>query len=136
MDSQRTTGSSDSLPIRRLDASNAARYRNNSGVRDSMFTAVRDSARWVEMWRRLTARHSPARPAPPIDFEQEIALVATLGEQRTGGYAITIEAAIDHGGYVEAHVRRRVPGRGCGVAGMLTTPADVVLIPRREVGRR
>jgi hypothetical protein len=129
----RTTATSDSLPIRRLEASNAVIYRYNSGIPDSSFTTIRDAVRWEEMWRRLTARHGPPRPPPPIDFDQEMALVATLGTQRSGGYAITIDATIDRGTFVEAHVSRRAPGPDCGVTAALTAPADVAIVPRREV---
>jgi hypothetical protein len=132
-DSQRTAPTSDSLPIRRLDASIAGIYRFNSGIRDSTFTTIRDLVRWEEMWRRLSAQHRPAQSPPPVDFQKEMVVVATLGERRTGGYAITIEAVSDRGAYLEAHVWRRAPGRDCGVGGMLTTPADVAIVPRREV---
>ena len=118
---------------RGLEDSNAAVYRYNSGIPDSSFTTIRDAVRWEDMWRRLTARHGPPRPPPPIDFNQDMALVATLGTQRTGGYTITIDAAIDRGTVVEAHVSRRAPGRECGVTAALTAPADVAIVPRREV---
>ena len=108
-------------------------YRYNSGIPDSSFTTIRDAVRWQEMWRRLTAGHGPARSAPPIDFEQEMALVATLGTRRSGGYTITIDSAIDRGTFVEAHVSRRAPGRDCGVTGALTAPADVAIVRRRDV---
>lgn len=98
-----------------------------------MLAVVRDAAAWEDMWRRLTARHSPARSAPPIDFGKEMAVVAALGARSHGGYAITIEAVIDRGTYLEAHLRRSSPGRRCGVSGAQTTPADVVVVPRREV---
>ncbi len=60
-------------------------------------------------------------------------MVATLGERRTTGYVITIEAVSDRGAYLEAHIWRRAPGRDCGVGGMVTAPADVAIVPRREV---
>ena len=132
-DGPRTSATSDSLPIRRLEDSNAAVYRYNSGIPDGSFTTIRDAVRWEDMWRRLTARHGPPRPPPQIDFNQEMALVVTLGTQRTGGYTITIDAAIDRGSVVEAHVSRRAPGRECGVTAALTAPADVAIVPRREV---
>lgn len=132
-DHQRTTVTSDSLTIRRFDASNVGIYRYNSGIRDSTFVIVRDAVRWEHMWRVLTARHGPPRPPPPIDFQNEMALVATLGERPTGGYAITIEAVIDRGAYIEAHVLRRAPGPDCGVTGAISAPADVAIVPRRQV---
>ena len=132
-DSQPTSGIADSLPIRRFEESYAAIYRYTSGVRDSTFTVIRDGVRWEEMWRRLSAQHGPPRPPPPIDFEREMALVATQGVQRSGGYTIAIEAAIDRGSHVEAHVSRHAPGPSCGVIAMLTTPADIAIVPRREV---
>ena len=132
-DSQRTAATSDSLPIRRLEPSIAGIYRFNSGIRDSTFTTIRDVIRWEDVWRRLSAQHRPARSPPPIDFQKEMAVVATLGERRTTGYAITIEAVSDRGAYLEAHVWRRAPGRDCGVGGALTAPADVAIVPRREV---
>ena len=130
-DSQSATLGADSVPLRRFAEPVAAVYRHNSGVRDSMLAVVRDTAGWEDMWRRLTARHSPV-PLPAIDFGKEMAVVVALGQRSHGGYAIRIEAVIDRGTYLEAHVQRRAPGRGCGVTGALTTPADVVVIPRRE----
>ena len=135
-DSRRTTAAADSLPIRRLDESSVAIFRYSSGIRDSTFITIRDAARWEDMWRRLTAQHGPARPAPPIDFQKEMALVATMGGQRSGGYTITIESVVDRGGYVEVHVSRRAPGPRCGTIAMLTAPADVAIVPRREVEAR
>ena len=132
-DSQPATATPDSLPIRRLEESSAAIFRYSSGIRDSTFTVVRDPARWEEMWRRLTAQHGPPQSAPPIDFQKEMALVATLGQQRSGGYTITIESAIDRGAYVEVRVARRAPGPKCGTIAMLTAPADVAIVPRREM---
>jgi hypothetical protein len=132
-DTLRTVAHSDSLPIRRPEAPTVGIYRTNSGIRDSTFTIVRNAAHWAEVWERLTARHSPNRSPPSIDFEHEMALVATLGERRTGGYAITIETALDRGAYLEAHVLRRAPGSACGVGGALRAPADVAIIPRRDV---
>lgn len=135
-DTQRTTPTSDSLPIRRLDESSATIFRYSSGIRDSTFTTVRDAARWEELWRQLSAQHGPAQPPPPIDFQKEMALVATMGAQRSGGYTITIESVIDRGGYLEVHVSRRAPGPRCGTIAMLTAPADVAIVPRREVDVR
>jgi hypothetical protein len=130
------TARSDSLPIRRFESSTAGIYRTNSGIGDSTFTILRNAADWQEVWQRLRARHFPTRPLPPIDFEQEMALVATLGARRTGGYAISIETVIDRGAYLEAHVLRRAPGSDCGVGGALSAPADVAIIPRRDVAVR
>ena len=62
-----------------------------------------------------------------------MALVATMGTQRSGGYTIAIESAIDRGAYLEVHVSRRAPGARCGTVAMLTAPADVAIVPRREV---
>ena len=131
-DSERATVTADSLPIRRLEESSAAIFRYSSGIRDSTFTTIRDAASWEEVWRRLTAQHGPPRSAPPIDFQKEMALVATFGAQRSGGYTITIERAIDRGASVEVHVTRRAPGPKCGTIAMLTAPADVAIVPRRE----
>jgi hypothetical protein len=135
-DSQRATSTPDFLPIRRLDESSAAIFRYSSGIRDSTFTTARDLARWEDLWRRLTAQHGPPQSAPPIDFQKEMVLVATMGAQRSGGYTITIESAVDRGAYLEVHVSRRAPGPRCGTIAMLTAPADVAIVPRREVEAR
>ena len=132
-DSQPRTATPDSLPIRRLDESSAAIFRYSSGIRDTSFTTVRDPARWDDLWHRLTAQHGPPQSAPPIDFQKEMAFVATLGTQRSGGYSILIESAVDRGAYLEVHVSRRAPGPRCGTIAMLTAPADVAIVPRREV---
>lgn len=122
----------ESLLLRRFPDSVAMAFRYHSSLRDSGVTVVRDAASWEAMWRSLTAKYTPARPLPTIDFAKEMAIVAALGERSTGGYSIRIEAVLDRDTYGETHVRRTAPGRGCGVPGMQTAPADVVVVPRRN----
>ena len=124
------------MPMRRFPESVAATWRQHSGLQDSGVTLVRDSRAWEGMWRALTASYSPVPALPVIDFSKEMVIVAALGERHTGAYAIKIEAILDRETYGEAHVRRTVPGRGCGVPGMRSAPADIVVVPRREWGVR
>jgi len=103
----------------------------NSGMTESTRLVVRDAATWASTWSRIWTV-KPAPPLPAIDFSREMVIVVGLGTRPTGGYSIAVESAATEAGNLNVVVRTDTPGGGCLSAQMLTSPVDVVRVPRTE----
>lgn len=108
-------------------------FRVNSGLEDRARLVVRDEQTWTQVWSRIVANHSPRPATPRVDFSTKMVLVAAAGTKRSGGHDIEItgfDAAAS-----SASVLNVVPGNTCMTTAALTTPVDIVLVPRvaREV---
>jgi protease stability complex PrcB-like protein len=89
---------------------------------------VRDEQTWKLTWPRLSGERSIP---PAIDFAHSMVLVAALGERPTSGYFVTIDdVRVVSEGALAAVVKESVPGPGCGVLQVTTTPALAVVVPR------
>jgi protease stability complex PrcB-like protein len=89
---------------------------------------VLDQQDWEIAWPHLSGENS----APPaVDFVRSMVLIAALGERPTSGYFVDIrDARIVPGGRLAAVVDESVPGPGCSVLDVTTTPAIAVVVPR------
>ena len=112
------------VPITRLrDAPSA--FTSYSGLSDSALLVVRDSSAWRDLWQRINRVFIPAPPAPVVDFQQEMIVVAALGRRPTAGHDIMIEGAEQDSTGIEIVVRRSEPAPGCPVAAAVTQPVDM-----------
>jgi hypothetical protein len=88
---------------------------------------VRDPARWDQVWAEV----QPSRTAPPpVDFAGQVALVACLGERRTGGYAIEIVAVEVGETELVVTVRETAPLPGAMTSQALTQPYHAVRVAK------
>ena len=71
---------------------------------------------------------------PIVDFTQNGVLLLSMGQQRTGGYAIRLidEAMHVAGGSAEIKVRWQEPDPGMMVAQVITHPCVFIKVPRGE----
>lgn len=67
----------------------------------------------------------------PVDWGRELALVADMGEQRTGGYSVRVLRVQVEGGQAVVDLEVRRPGPGSLVTQAITHPACLVRIPRQ-----
>jgi hypothetical protein len=96
---------------------------------------IRDTEAWASLWQQLwaTGSHKPALPA--VDFEQELVIVAMMGERSSSGYDIVIREAVVRDSGLEATVERIEPDRtapdsACVFAAVLTQPVAAMRVPR------
>ena len=120
---------SESVPLVRLGPGDLP-FLQNSGLRDSLRTIIRDRAAFAELWARMYAPYGERPAVPEIDFDREMIVVAALGTRSSGGYAIYLDSAATAGDALVVHVRRVRPGSTCGVTGALTEPVDLARAPR------
>lgn len=73
----------------------------------------------------------PAVAMPQVEWTSEAALVIDMGEQRTGGYSLSVAGVSrSEAGAVEVKLQVRQPGRGDFVAQVITHPYTVARVPR------
>lgn len=68
-----------------------------------------------------------------VHWGQELALVADMGEQRTGGYAIALQELRPEPGGVQVVLQVHRPGPGAMVMQAITHPWCLVRIPAGEL---
>jgi len=101
-----------------------------SGIEDRRRQVIRTEAEWTAFWQQFHAGHVPAPAAPQVDFTRNLVVVASMGQQRTGGHEIRLEGAnrVDDGLLVLVTEAR--PGPGCPVTQALVQPVVVARVPR------
>jgi protease stability complex PrcB-like protein len=118
----------DPVPVERLRP-DAPAFSVLSGIDEPGQFVLRNADNWAAIWQRIHGRSSPKPPVPTFDFDREMVIVATLGRQLSGGYAIRVERAYREGPTTVIVVHKESPGERCIVTNALTSPADVAKLP-------
>lgn len=103
-----------------------------SGFDTPQRLVIRSQPAWEAAWATLWARAGQSPALPPVDFTRDVVLLAAAGARPTSGYFIAIEAASATGDAATVTVRSYAPGAGCEILPVVTTPVDVVSMPRRD----
>lgn len=109
-------------------------YREkNSGLDQPVRCAVRRAEEWAALWATIRRRHreSPPAPAPAVDFQTRMVLVAGMGARSSTGWGIGITDVRRTGSGLVATVLRYTPGR-CVVGAGVTQPVHALSIPRED----
>ncbi|HEX6939025.1 MAG TPA: protease complex subunit PrcB family protein [Longimicrobiales bacterium] len=105
-------------------------YEVYSGIASRRRDVITTRAEWQAFWNELMATRTPRPALPAVDFDRETVLVAAMGRQPTGGYAIEIEQVYRAPDEVVAVVAETRPGEGCMTAQAITAPVFVARIER------
>jgi hypothetical protein len=122
-----TTGYGDSLPMRTI-AEGAF-----SGITQARQEVIKDKAAWRKLWNQHNLKGQAVSKIPEIDFAKEMVLVVTMGQQRTGGYAIEIVKVESAKGRLRISVNHQSPPPGAMVAEVLTAPFHMVAVAKSEL---
>lgn len=110
-----------SLPFATVD-----RGEDSEAELDESF-AITDAGAWSAFWDE----HAPeAGPAPEIDFEQDVIVVAAVGVRTEAGEEVEVRRVIpiDQGTLVTLF--ERVPGNFCSPASQTHVPFHIIRAPR------
>jgi protease stability complex PrcB-like protein len=118
-----------SVPMRR-DESTVSIFQGNSGMTDSARLVMRGDAEWRRTWAQLIGHITPAPEPPAIDFTKEMVIIAAMGPRPTAGYMIRIARVGRSSGVTYVDVVSESPGLKCSKAQTMTSPADVVVVPK------
>lgn len=93
---------------------------------------VRTTEAWEEIWSRMTSNYTPQPPAPEVDFESEMVIIASMGSRPTGGFGINVVQVAESEGTVYVVVNETSPGSRCMTTQALTSPVTAVRVQRRD----
>jgi hypothetical protein len=105
------------------------RSGSHSGIYKHHYAVIRGRDKFAALWKRTLARQYPTPAPPDIDFSRHMVIAVFLGEQRTGGYEITVDRLIRTWNGLKVVVRERHPGAGCLTTQMLTQPFAIIKTP-------
>jgi hypothetical protein len=100
----------------------------SSGLTQQKFLTLRSTTEFAEFWRVHTAIN-PA-PLPKINFQKHMIIAVFMGEQRTGGYAISIEKITELEKELQVLVRLVKPKPNTNRIMMITQPHMIVALAR------
>ena len=100
-----------------------------SGYAESAELVLRDAAAFAAAWRTLH-QGIPGNPPPAIDFARRMVVLLALGQRNTGGHGIRFDAIVASGAGATVRYTVTSPGAGCMTTQAITSPVDVVSVPR------
>lgn len=118
---------SDPVRIRRLAKG------TQSGVIESRQLVIRDKPSWEKLWSDHQSGIQPSQPQPEIDFSLEMVIFVALGQQFSGGVSVEIDHVEKTSTELKAFVRRQIPPSGGMVTQALTSPFDIVAVPKSNL---
>jgi hypothetical protein len=83
---------------------------------------IQDSTTWATVWTEAWSPHSTTPALPEVDFSLEMVVLAAMGEQSTGGYAIDVQDVTQTQDVLNVTVVERTPGLNCAVTLAFTQP--------------
>jgi len=99
-----------------------------SGVGEARQVTARTDSEWAALW----TSHAGESSRPAVDFSTGMVAAVFLGTRPTSGFAVEVLGAhTEDGTLVIEYVERR-PGRGGLVGQVLTSPFQIVRLPRHE----
>lgn len=102
-----------------------------TGIEEPLRTLVRGQREWEDLWSRLAANRIPRPAPPPVDFSEEVVVVAAMGTRPSGGYAIRIDSLRYAKDTLWVDVTSLIPGPSCLTTQALTAPVAAVAVERR-----
>jgi protease stability complex PrcB-like protein len=89
------------------------------------------TARSAEEWAKLWREHAGERARPSVDFARDMVVGVFLGSRPTAGFGVQIVSArVDRGALVVQYRETRPPS-GSLTAQVLTSPYQLVTLPKR-----
>ena len=87
---------------------------------------ARTPAEWAALWRQ----HAGDKPAPKVDLGSSTVVAVFLGSRMSAGYLVEIVGTRRQGDALIVEWAERSPGRGDITAQVITSPAQIVAVPK------
>jgi hypothetical protein len=100
----------------------------HTGIEEPRRQVIRDANGWAQFWSELAMGDRPE-----VDFTHDLVIAVASGQQRTGGFGISVERVSQREGELTIQVVETSPGPDCVTTSELTQPVDVVAIPLTNV---
>jgi protease stability complex PrcB-like protein len=99
-----------------------------SGIDRAQQSVAKTAAEFQTLWQR----HAPGRPVPTVDFTKNMVVAVFLGSRPSGGFAAEITGVTSEGDATIVRWTERKPGPGQMASQVMTAPAFMATVPRRE----
>lgn len=103
---------------------------DQSGYDGARRLVITGPSGWAAEWARIWATQDTAPPLPVVDFSQEFVVVAASGVHGSGGFQVLLSSAFVADGVLRIPVGEIVPGAGCAVAAVNTSPVSAARMPK------
>lgn len=105
------------------------------GIHQPQFRIIDTVQAWCSFWDEVYSSRSPAPPCDTtsIDFTNEVAVVAALGDRTDTCYNERVTCVERRGDSINVVAVETVPGFSCGCGDAITQPLDVVKVSRPVV---
>jgi hypothetical protein len=109
------------IPLKTIDAG------TESQIEEARQLTARSAEEWATLWRQ----HSWDRERPSVDFARDMVVGVFLGSRPTAGFGIQIVSAREDRGALIVQYRETRPPSGSLTAQVLTSPYQLVALPKR-----
>lgn len=103
----------------------------NSGYLEPVQQVLKTAAELAAAWRAIHGG-SQGEPVPKVDFSRQMVVLLALGQRPTGGYSLKFDGTSSSGIGVVVSYTITVPGPGCMTAQVLSSPVELVAVPRMD----
>ena len=103
------------------------------GIKEGFEVVINDGESFSSLWDEVVTGVTPPPPMPEVDFNTNMIIAVSPGEQPTGGYDVEIAEIDDLGGKLEVVVIFRKPSPDDLVPTVITQPYHIVSIELRDV---
>ena len=94
---------------------------------------IKDRDEFNDFWKGLVSPGRFLPPLPEVDFSKEMIVVVGMGLRPSPGFGIMIDGACEANGQIELFVSKVEDGPCGAVPDVVTSPADIVRIPRSDL---
>ena len=99
-----------------------------SGIDRPQQSVAKTAAEFQALWQK----HAPGRPVPTVDFAKNMVVAVFLGSRPSGGFAAEITGVSSEGDATVVRWAERKPGPGQMASQVMTAPAFIATVPRRD----
>jgi hypothetical protein len=100
-----------------------------SNIHEARTVVVKDEAAWTRLWNE----HAPDRARPAVDFASHMVVGVFMGSGANSCYSTAIDGIVRTADKILVRELRSVPGPDILCAMHVTTPAQLVVIPRSDL---
>jgi hypothetical protein len=104
-----------------------------SAITETQQVVLRDAKVWEQFWRKHSPDPRTMEKMPKVDFEKEMVIAVTMGQQRTGGYLVEIASVEREDEKLKVTVRRRAPPPDSMTIQVVTSPYHFVAVPKSDL---
>ncbi len=98
---------------------------SHSGIREAKQVAIKNQQEWSELTKK-----SDLSNLPNVNFQKKMVLAVFQGSKPTGGYSVKVADVCKTQSKTRVEIVSKKPGKNCVVTQALTTPYEMVIIPK------